>query len=113
MNFVYTWVPQAVILIVMFLIKARPAAIAGAALALAGYLAFFNWWVITYHATDGLVWLLYLFSLPGGLLAGIAAAMWINKHDERPAIKAGLAAANLMLAGVAINQVSVHLALSS
>jgi hypothetical protein len=113
MTFVVTWGPQAAVLLVMFFIGARPAAIAGAALGFAGYLAFFKWWMLTYHPTDGMVWLIYLFSLPGGILAGLLVAMRMNRRDGRPTAKACLTAAAVVIAGTAVNQLSVHIALSS
>jgi hypothetical protein len=113
MIFVFTWGPQAAVLALMFFIGARPAAIAGAALGFTAFLMFFNWWVDVYVPTDGLVWLLYLFSMPGGLLAGIAAAVRLKIRDERPALNAGFHAATLVLAGIAVNYLSLHLAFSS
>jgi hypothetical protein len=102
-NFIYTWGAQGVALAIMFFVRARPAAIAGAALAFAGYLAYFKWYV-AHHPSDGLVWLLYLFSLPGGAIGAIAAAILLKKHDERPVSKAVLAAGALVAGGIAINQ---------
>jgi len=113
MNFVCTWGPQVAILIVMGLLRARPAALAGAAFAMAGYLAFFKLWANAYHPNDGLVWLLYLFSMPGGLVAGIAAAVWFGKLNHAPALQAGLGALTLVVAGIAINQIGVQLALAT
>ena len=99
-NFVVMWGPQAAVLAVMFLIKARPAAIAGAALAFAGYLALFRWW----DDEGGLAWLIYTFSLPGGLLGGIAVTKWLRKRDEWPGAAAALATAASVAAGLAIGQ---------
>ena len=109
MNFVYTWVPQGVVLVAMLLLGARPAALAGAAVALAGYLVFFRWWVFTFYQTDGLVWLLYLFSLPGGLVGGIAVTRWLRNRDEWAPNAAALAAATCVLVGIVVNQICVRL----
>jgi hypothetical protein len=108
MNFAMTWVPQLIVLVVMLLLGARPAAIGGAAIAFAAYLSFFKWWVQNYYPLDGLVWLLYLCSLPGGLIAGIAAAVRFDRDDTRPAIKAGLVAAGMVIGGITVNQLSLQ-----
>jgi hypothetical protein len=110
---IYAWVPQGLLLLLMSLLGARPAAIGGAAIALAVFLGCFAWWVRTYAENDGMAWLLYLFSLPGGVLAGIAAALRINKRDARPPINAGVAAATWLIAGIAINHLSWYVVLAS
>jgi len=102
----YAWVPQALLLVVMFLIGARPAAVGGAAFALTVFLGYFNWWVHEYAANDGLAWLLYLFSLPGGLVAGIVVALRLDRLDGRTPLDAGLAAATWVIAGIAFNHVA-------
>lgn len=102
MNVVYTWVPQAVALGALFLLCARPAALSGAALAFAGYPGFFHWRVFSNPHPDGLAWLFYLFSLPGGLLGGLAAIAWLRKRDEWSAMAAGLFTAVLVIAGIAL-----------
>lgn len=108
----YAWVPQALLLMVMAMIGARPAAIGGAAFALAVFLGFFNWEVHTYAANDGLAWLLYLFSLPGGLVAGVVVALRLDRFDGRTPLNAGLAAATWVIAGIAVNHACWHVALS-
>ncbi len=102
----YAWVPQALLLIVMAMIGARPAAIGGAAFALTVFLGFFNWWVHKYAANDGLAWLLYVFSLPGGLVASIVVARRLNRLDGRTPLDAGLTAATWVIAAIAINHVA-------
>ena len=102
MNFAYTWVPQALVVIVMLFIGARPAALAGAALALAGHFILFHTWVSSFTHVDGLAWLLYLFSLPGGLVGGVLATIWLRKRDEWRPLTAGLAAAMFVGVGIAI-----------
>lgn len=99
----YAWVPQAFLLIVMAMIGARPAAIGGAAFALTVFLVFFNWWVHKYAANDGLAWLIYVFSLPGGLVACIVVARRLNRFDGRAPLDAGLAAATWVISGIAVN----------
>lgn len=108
MNFVYTWVPQVVALGAMLLIKARPAAVAGAACGFAGYLLFFRWLAATYYIDNGLVWLLYLFSLPGGFVGAIVATTWLHKREHWSANAAALAAAAFVLVGIAINDAFVR-----
>lgn len=111
MNFAVTWGPQAVVLIVMLLLGARPAAIGGASIAFAAYLGFFKWWVESQYPHDGLVWLLYLMSMPGGAIAGIAAARRFDRDDTRSAIKASMIAAAMVTGGITLNQLSVQAAI--
>lgn len=98
-NFCYTWGAQAAALAVMFLFGARPAVITAAACVFASYLGFYRWYIS--DARDALGWLFYLFSLPGGLVGGIAAAKWSRVRESSP-VAAGLIAAAFVIAGIAI-----------
>jgi len=109
MNFVMTWGPQGVAVAIMGLLGARAAAVGGAALAFTGYTSLFHWWVQAQPSPDALVWLLYVFTLPGGLLAGIWMARRLSVLDTRPARQAGLMAALAVGAGIATNHVLWHL----
>jgi hypothetical protein len=99
MNFLYTWGPQGLALGVMFLFGARPAVITAAACVFGSYLGFYRWYIS--DPRDALGWLFYMFSLPGGLVAGIAAAKWSRVRESSP-IAAGLIAAAFVIAGIAV-----------
>ena len=109
-NFVYLWsVPQVVTLAVMLFIGARPAALAGAALAHASYLGLFDWYARTYYATDGLIWLRYFFSLPGGFVGSMIVTRLLCHRGEWSSTATALAAAAVVSAGFAINHGCVWL----
>jgi hypothetical protein len=51
--------------------------------------------------------------MPGGALAGIGAAIWLNKRDRRPTITAAATTAALVIACITINQLLLQASLSS
>lgn len=104
-NLVYTWTPQAIALGILFLIRARPAAIAGAALVFTGYLAGFHSWVFGMKHPDSMAWLIYTFSLPGGLVGGVVATIWLRKRDGWSVAAVGLTTAAWVMAGITIGLV--------
>lgn len=65
-NFLYYWLPQAIVFLLLFIFKLRLAVIAGAAIALTlsliGY-SMFN---------DSMAWIGYIFIVPAGFLAAVS-----------------------------------------
>jgi len=106
-NFLYTWGPQGLALGVMFLFGARPSVITGAAIVFASYLGFYRWYLS--DPRDVMGWLIYTFSLPGGLVGGIVAARWSRVRESSP-IAAGFVAAALIIAGIAVGEAYWHYA---
>ncbi len=107
MNLVVTWVPQAIVIVAMLFLGARPAALTGAAVVLAGYLGFFHYWIYTYYQGDGLAWLLFVFTMPGAFVGGILATRWLRDRDGWSEKSAAIAAAVFVIAGIAVNQLCV------
>jgi hypothetical protein len=66
-NFLYIWVPQGLIFIMLFLIRVRFAVIAGVAIAVTLSLIGYFMWAV--HDREGLIWIGYYFILPGVLIA--------------------------------------------
>jgi hypothetical protein len=106
-NFLWYWVPQACVLILLWPLKARPAAVAGVAIALALYLGAFGWWLLSRRHPESLAWLGYLFSLPGAALAAVGAALWLRGRTGWSALFAGCFAAGAVLVGIIVNQAVV------
>jgi hypothetical protein len=107
-NFLAYWVPHAVVLLLLFWpLRARSATVAGVAVALALYLGAFGSWLLSRRHPESLAWLGYLFSLPGGALAAIGAALWLRGRTTWRAWPVGCFAAGAVLLGIIINQAVV------
>lgn len=102
-NFLWYWLPHMCILFPMWLLRTRPAALAGTATVLALYLGAFDLWVLAQGHFEGLAWLGYLFSLPGAMLGALLATVWLRDRDWT-AVWVGLATAGLVLTGLTANQ---------
>lgn len=106
-NAAFYWGSQIAVLAISFLLKPRPITIAGAAIALAVYLAAFGGWLFTRTHAEALAWFGYVLSLPGALF-GIWAACTLLRHRSG----LGLFAAAILSFGVvsaclAVNQAVV------
>jgi hypothetical protein len=106
-NFLWYWVPQACVLILLWLLKARPATFAGVAIALALYLGAFGWWLFSRGHPESLAWLGYLFSLPGAAIAAVSVALWLRGRRGWGALLVGSFAAGAVLVGIIVNQAIV------
>jgi hypothetical protein len=107
-NMAIFWLPQAAILLCMWLLDSRPSVISGAALILSLYLTAFGIFML-YNSGPGtaMAWLGYLFSLPGagiGALIGIAIIKFRKIHT---AAVAGVISAICTFVGLAINQTTL------
>lgn len=71
--------PQLVIIAVVTVIARSGMAALGVAVGLAAWLVWFRVWVMT-QPPDGLIWLSYHFSLPGGVLGALVAAFMVRRH---------------------------------
>ncbi len=73
-NFLYYWLPQAIIFILLFVFKLRLAVIAGTALALIGY-SMFN---------DSMAWIGYVFILPAGFFGAMTYGLITKSKRSTP-----------------------------
>jgi hypothetical protein len=104
-NFAYYWLPQAAIIVVLCLTKARPAIVAACALVLAIYLVAFDTWVATLPARDGaLAWVGYLFALPGAAVGAIASVLIPVPNALRGAASMAMVTALLTITGLSASQ---------
>lgn len=106
-NFLFFWGPQILILALALFFRPRAAVIAGIAFSLAGYLTLFGLWAFWKPGADGMVWVGYLFSLPGAALGVLAASVLPAGRSGLTALAAGIISSLIVAAGVAINQVLV------
>lgn len=106
-NFAYFWLPQAAIVGLLLVMRAHLAAVAACAVILAAYLAAFGAWVSTLPASQALVWLGYLFSLPGAAIGAFVAVFVPAPHAMQSTPGVGLFAAALTFVGLSINQAVV------
>lgn len=103
-NFLYLWIPQAIVLGVVLMFGSRPAVVSGAALVLALYLALYGTWVFLRQNPDGLIWLGYWFSLPGAGIGAVIGALYVRQRRFERAAVAGAVAAASTLVGLSLNQ---------
>lgn len=106
-NFFYYWLPQLAVLMAMWFLKARPAALAGASLILAAYLYIFDWWFFANGRGDAMAWIGYLSSLPGALIGAVAATLWMRGRHSWGGAAVGAAVFVAILFGIAVNQAVV------
>lgn len=104
--FLYLMLPTLVLGGIGWLVSRSPANALGAALALPLYFAAYTAWVASQSA-DGLIWLGYVFSLPGaalGALVGGAIGRDYRMRSRRIQVGIGL---GVTVLGIAINQASL------
>jgi hypothetical protein len=106
-NLGFFWLSQIIALSLCLPFRPRPAVIAGAAFALATYLAGFALWVATHPNSAGPVWFGYLFSLPGAAVGAIAAALLLRDRFRYGVAIAILSTAGLALLGLLLNQTMI------
>ena len=82
LNFAWTWLPHLGIFGLLKIFKFRPAIFAGSAIVLALYLLFFGAWVFL-KDPDSLIWLGYLFSLPGAAIGAMIAGLYSKRNTKQ------------------------------
>ena len=101
------WGPHLAVLALVSMCKPRSAVIAGAAFGMTIYLAAFGMWAFTRVHPDSMVWLGYLFTLPGAL-AGAGVALYIqNRETDLGPLAATMTALCCVLLAITFNQVVV------
>jgi hypothetical protein len=107
-NFAYFWLPHAVILAVLVLIRARFASVAACAFVMTAYLVAFDTWVSTLSPRDGLAWVGYLFALPGAAVGAIVSVLVLARVPVRNVLRGAgsisIVTALLTVAGLSANQ---------
>ena len=73
-NFLYYWLPQAVVFVLLYILKLRLAVIAGAAIALTVSLIGYSMF------KDSMAWIGYIFIVPAGFLAAMSYGLSIKSE---------------------------------
>lgn len=106
-NFLSYWVPQAIIIALLMVLRFRPAVISGCAIVLFVYLTCYWAWMHSLPARESLAWLGYYFSLPGAIIGSIIAGIDSKYHLYNQIFKTILISAFLTFIGLFLNQIIV------
>jgi hypothetical protein len=106
-NFMFYWIPQAIVLGILIPFTSRPAVVSGAAAILALYLAAYGAWHFSRPHPESMAWLGYIFSLPGAAIGAIVGGIFIKQRSYQRAMVVGAIAAASTLVGLALNQLLV------
>ena len=107
-NMAFLWLPQAGILLCMWLLGAHLTAISGTALVLSLYLTVFEAHMFHNPGPDSaLAWLGYLFSLPGAGIGALVGTAIIKSRKIHKTTVASMVAVISTLIGLAINQTAI------
>ena len=79
MNFAHFWLPHAILIALLFVLRVPIAEIGGFAIALALYLLGYYIWVVSKGA-GGMAWLGYASSTPGAALAAVILRLLYLRH---------------------------------
>jgi hypothetical protein len=101
-NFLTYWGSQLFVLACLAVCRPRAEVVAGASMALAIYVAAFDYWNMSREHPESMAWLGYLFSLPGAVIGAVAARL--RSRSLSHPLLIGLVSFALVLAGIAINQ---------
>jgi len=103
-NFTFYWLPQAIVLAILFIARYKLPIICGTALILSAYLACFHLWLFSKPHPESMAWLGYIFSFPGAAIGALIAAP-IAKHFEiKRSFLLGATALLITFVGLALNQ---------
>ncbi|KTC37733.1 MAG: hypothetical protein ACN6QY_22335 [Pseudomonas sp.] len=83
-NFAAYWLPQGLIIGLLWFTRPASALVAGAALALAIHLLLFCLWITT--PQDALGWIYYLLNFPGAAIGAAAARYLASRRPPRSAL---------------------------
>ncbi|MBI4996260.1 MAG: hypothetical protein HZC22_05045 [Rhodocyclales bacterium] len=110
-NATFFWGSQLAVLAVIAFFRPSPLVIAGAAIALAIFLAAFGAWVFSLPHSEGEVWIGYVICLPGALIGAKLASDFVVRRFDLSALRAVSAVTGMVLAGIAANLAIVAMAL--
>lgn len=106
-NFLFFWGSQILVLAFALAFRPRAAVVAGIAFSLALYLGLFGAWVFTRTYPESMIWLGYVFSLPGAVVGAVLVALLLQRQPSFGPFAAALLAAASVAAGITINQAVV------
>ena len=103
-NFSFYWLPQAVVLAILFIARYKLAIICGTALILSAYLACFHFWRFSKPHPESMAWLGYVFSFPGAAVGALFSAPIAKYFKIEGPFVLGVTALLITLVGLALNQ---------
>ncbi len=106
-NFIFYWLPQALVLAILFIARYKFSIICGAALILSLYLACFHFWLFSKPRPESMAWLGYIFSFPGATIGALISAPVIKHFKIKHSFILGATALLITFLGLALNQALV------
>lgn len=106
-NFIFYWLPQALVLAIIFIARYKFPIICGVALLLSVYLACFHLWVFSNSQPESMAWLGYIFSLPGAAIGALLSAPIVKYCEIKRSFMLGATALLITFVGLALNQVLI------
>jgi hypothetical protein len=101
-NFAWYWFPAAGVVSLLAAAGAKSGVLAGCSLALTTFLFTYHFWVQSLHSPGGLVWLGYLFAMPGAIAGALFAYFWF-KNRNTSLMLATLVATSCTVFGLVLN----------
>ncbi|QFR43041.1 hypothetical protein [Sulfurimonas xiamenensis] len=106
-NFLYYWLPQGVIIGLLFLAKMRASVITGCSLTMTTFLISYAILMSsTSEPSAAMAWIVYLFSIPGALIGAFIFGMTAKKLQYNSSIVVGIGSLISTLIGVGIIQLA-------
>ena len=101
-NFLYFWLPQGIIIGLLFVIKIDHRAIAGCAIIMTLHLIIYSLWISSPH--NALAWLGYFFSIPGAFVGAFIFDITAKKLQYNSSMVVGIGSLVSTLIGVGVIQ---------
>ena len=104
-NFLYFWLPQGIIIGLLYATKMRPSVITGSAIIMTLHLIGYAIWVSS--PSDAMAWIGYFFSIAGALVGAFIVGIILKKYPVQSSTLAVLGAYIGALIGIAIIQIGL------
>jgi hypothetical protein len=106
-NFSFYWLPQAIVIGILFFARYKLPVICGVALIFSAYLACFHLWVFSQPHPESMAWLGYIFSFPGAAIGALASASIAKRFEIKNSVMLCVTALLITFVGLALNQALV------
>ncbi len=106
-NFIFYWLPQAIVIAILFIARYKVPIICGAALILSTYLVCFYLWIFSKPHPESMAWLGYVFSFPGAVIGALSSAPIAKRFEIKHSVLLGATALVFTFIGLALNQALV------
>lgn len=102
-NFIYYWGPQALVFLLIIVIRFKIGILTGAAFVFGIYLVLFHSWLFSLPRPEPLLWLLYVFSFIGGGIGVLIAGIISKKYSSLTNMQNIMTSAIISATGIALN----------